>query len=141
AGRGRAAGTRHRDSQTKAGSVTLLALIRHMPTDWNAAGRLQGREDVPLSSDTAPQWRVPAELDGFRWLTSPLRRAIDTARRLGIAEPTIEPRLPGEGRGGGGGGDPGGPGGGGRGGGGGGGGEGRRLRAPGGASPREGQAA
>ena len=73
--------------------MTLLALIRHMPTDWNAAGRLQGREDVPLSSDTAPQWRVPAELDGFRWLTSPLRRAIDTARRLGIAEPTIEPRL------------------------------------------------
>jgi broad specificity phosphatase PhoE len=73
--------------------VTLLALIRHMPTEWNAARRLQGREDVPLTAETAPDWRVPAELDGFRWLSSPLRRAIDTARRLGIAEPEIEPRL------------------------------------------------
>jgi probable phosphoglycerate mutase len=70
-----------------------LALIRHMPTEWNAAGRLQGREDLPLTEDTAPDWRVPAELDGFLWLTSPLRRAVDTARRLGIAEPVIEPRL------------------------------------------------
>jgi broad specificity phosphatase PhoE len=73
--------------------VTLLALIRHMPTEWNAAGRLQGREDLPLAEDTAPDWRVPAELDGFRWLTSPLRRAVDTARRLGIAEAVVEPRL------------------------------------------------
>jgi broad specificity phosphatase PhoE len=73
--------------------VTLLALIRHMPTEWNAAGRLQGNEDVPLATDSAPQWRVPSELDGFRWLTSPLRRAIDTARLLGVAEPTVEPRL------------------------------------------------
>lgn len=73
--------------------MTLLALIRHMPTAWNAAGRLQGSEDVPLPGDAMPQWQLPAELDGFRWMTSPLRRAIDTARRLGIAEPIIEPRL------------------------------------------------
>jgi broad specificity phosphatase PhoE len=73
--------------------VTLLALIRHMPTEWNAAGRLQGREDLPLNAETAPDWRVPDELDGFRWLTSPLRRALDTAHRLGIAEPVVEPRL------------------------------------------------
>jgi broad specificity phosphatase PhoE len=73
--------------------VTLLALIRHMPTEWNAAGRLQGDEDVPLSTDLAPRWHVPRELAGFHWITSPLRRAIETARRLGIAEPTIEPRL------------------------------------------------
>jgi probable phosphoglycerate mutase len=73
--------------------VTLLALIRHMPTEWNIAGRLQGREDLPLSMETAPDWRVPAELNGFRWLTSPLRRAVDTAHRLGIAEAVIEPRL------------------------------------------------
>jgi broad specificity phosphatase PhoE len=72
--------------------VTLLALIRHMPTEWNAAGRLQGREDLPLAAGTAPDWRVPAELNGFVWLTSPLRRAIDTAHRLGI-EPVVEPRL------------------------------------------------
>jgi broad specificity phosphatase PhoE len=73
--------------------VTLLALIRHMPTAWNAAGRLQGREDLPLTVEMAPDWLVPPELDGFRWLTSPLRRAVGTAHRLGIADPTIEPRL------------------------------------------------
>jgi probable phosphoglycerate mutase len=73
--------------------VTLFALIRHMPTEWNAAGRLQGGEDVPVDSATAPNWQVPPQLDGFRWLTSPLRRARDTARLLGIAEPVIEPRL------------------------------------------------
>ena len=73
--------------------MTLFALIRHMPTESNAAGRLQGGEDVPVDSATAPKWQVPPQLDGFRWLTSPLRRARDTARLLGIAEPVIEPRL------------------------------------------------
>ena len=73
--------------------MTLLALIRHMPTPWNAAGRLQGGEDVPVDSATAPKWQVPPELAHFRWLTSPLRRARDTARLLGISEAVIEPRL------------------------------------------------
>jgi probable phosphoglycerate mutase len=73
--------------------VTLFALIRHMPTAWNAAGRLQGGEDVPVDSATAPKWQIPPELAHFRWLTSPLRRARDTARLLGIPEPVIEPRL------------------------------------------------
>ena len=73
--------------------MTLFALIRHMPTSWNAAGRLQGGEDVPVDSVTAPKWQMPPELAQFRWLTSPLRRARDTARLLGIPEPAIEPRL------------------------------------------------
>ena len=73
--------------------MTLFALIRHMPTAWNAAGRLQGGEDVPVDSATAPKWQLPPELAHFRWLTSPLRRARDTARLLGIPEPVIEPRL------------------------------------------------
>jgi len=72
--------------------MTLLALVRHMPTAWNVAGRLQGRTDQPLDSAT-PDWRVPAELAAFRWLSSPLRRAIDTAARLGINDVAIEPRL------------------------------------------------
>jgi len=41
----------------------------------------------------APDWLVPAELNGFRWLTSPLRRAVETAHRLGIDAPVIELRL------------------------------------------------
>jgi probable phosphoglycerate mutase len=73
--------------------VTLFALIRHMPTEWNTAGVLQGRGDLPLALDLAPDWRLPAELDGFAWLTSPLRRAVETARRLGICEAAVEPRL------------------------------------------------
>jgi hypothetical protein len=43
--------------------VTLLALIRHMPTAWNAAGRMQGARDVPL--DAGLNWRTPPELAGF----------------------------------------------------------------------------
>jgi len=73
--------------------VTLFALIRHMPTEWNAAGVLQGRGDPPLALDLMPDWRLPAELDGFVWLTSPLRDAVETARRLGICEAMVEPRL------------------------------------------------
>jgi len=73
--------------------VTLLALIRHMPTEWNAAGVLQGRGDLPLALDLASDWRLPVELDGFAWLTSPLRRAVETARRLGICEAMVELRL------------------------------------------------
>jgi broad specificity phosphatase PhoE len=73
--------------------MTLLALIRHMPTEWNIAGVLQGRGDPPLALELAPDWRLPPELDGFLWLTSPLRRAVETAHRLGVGEATVEPRL------------------------------------------------
>ena len=73
--------------------MTLLALLRHAPTQWNIEGRVQGRHDPPLAADAPYDYRLPPELDGFRWLSSPLRRARDTARRLGIAAPVIEPRL------------------------------------------------
>src|SRR5207247_983451 len=82
-----------RQPRPAACGVTLLALIRHMPTEWNAAGILQGRGDLPLADDLAPDWRLPAELDGFAWLSSPLRRAVETAWRLGIREAVVEPRL------------------------------------------------
>jgi broad specificity phosphatase PhoE len=72
--------------------VTLLALIRHMPTVWNAEGRLQGQRDTPLDLAALPDWRLPPELAGFRFLASPLARARATAERLGVA-PEIDPRL------------------------------------------------
>lgn len=65
-----------------------LALLRHGPTEWNAAGRLQGRADIPLSPagrEAIRQRRVPAELAGLRWLASPLTRARQTAELLGVA--------------------------------------------------------
>jgi probable phosphoglycerate mutase len=72
--------------------VTLLALIRHMPTVWNKEGRLQGQRDTPLDLDGVPAWRLPPELAGFRFLSSPLRRARETAVRLGLI-PEIDQRL------------------------------------------------
>ncbi|HVC50839.1 MAG TPA: histidine phosphatase family protein [Stellaceae bacterium] len=73
--------------------MTLLALIRHAPTEWSAAGRLQGRADPALDPAVLPEWRLPPTLAGFRVITSPLRRAVETARLLGVAAPAIEPRL------------------------------------------------
>jgi broad specificity phosphatase PhoE len=72
--------------------VTLLALIRHMPTVWNKEGRLQGQRDTPLDLAAIPDWHLPPELAGFRFLASPLARARDTAARLGV-DPAIDDRL------------------------------------------------
>jgi len=66
--------------------MTTLALLRHAPTDWNAARRLQGRADIGLSAASRAALatrRLPAELSGFRCLVSPLLRAQETARLLG----------------------------------------------------------
>lgn len=65
--------------------MTLLALIRHAPTTWNAEGRLQGRRDTPLSEDgkaALATWAAPSALNGFDWVASPLGRCQDTARHL-----------------------------------------------------------
>jgi broad specificity phosphatase PhoE len=72
-----------------------LLVIRHGATDWNADGRIQGRADVPLSEAgrrglmTA---NLPAAFIRARCLSSPLRRAMETAQLLGF-EPHPEPRL------------------------------------------------
>jgi probable phosphoglycerate mutase len=66
--------------------------MRHMPTAWNAEGRLQGRRDAPLDPTAIPAWRLPPELAGFRFLASPLARALATAARLGVT-PQTDPRL------------------------------------------------
>lgn len=72
--------------------MTTLALIRHMPTVWNRDGRLQGRRDTPLDRDAIPSWRLPSELAGYRFLSSPLGRAQETAALLGVA-PLVDDRL------------------------------------------------
>ena len=76
--------------------MTPLAMIRHGPTAWNSEKRLQGRTDVPLSAEGRERvlsWRVPPELDSYRWVASPLSRAVETAKLLGGQAPEIEPRL------------------------------------------------
>lgn len=75
--------------------MTLLALIRHAPTAWNRAGRMQGHEDVPLLEESRAELMrraVPARYAGFHALASPLRRCRDTAALLRLAA-TPDPRL------------------------------------------------
>ena len=76
--------------------MTLLALIRHGPTAWTEARRIQGRTDIPLSEHGRrglAGLRPPPALQGAAWVASPLRRATETARLLGADAAPDEPRL------------------------------------------------
>ncbi len=76
--------------------MSALLLLRHGPTSWNAAKRVQGRSDVPLSENGRMEvkaWRVPAEFAGFDWITSPLKRAVETAALLTGGDPPRDARL------------------------------------------------
>lgn len=76
--------------------MTVLAVLRHGPTAWSAARRLQGRSDVPLSPagrEAVAAWRLPPALVRCAWLTSPLRRAVETAEILGLAAARGDERL------------------------------------------------
>jgi len=67
-------------------SETVLTLVRHGETEWNAAGRIQGHLDIPLSDIGLAQaaaigWRLGGErFDTI--LSSDLQRALQTARSL-----------------------------------------------------------
>ncbi|MFA6731022.1 MAG: histidine phosphatase family protein [Candidatus Izemoplasmatales bacterium] len=71
-----------------------ICLIRHGETDWNAIGKLQGREDIPLNDNGKLQAEKCAlSLKNGNWkaiYTSPLLRARQTAdilaRILGVHE-------------------------------------------------------
>jgi probable phosphoglycerate mutase len=72
-----------------------LLVLRHAPTDWNAAGRIQGRTDRPLGElgrQRVAAVRLPRGWNGAPCLSSPLSRAMETARLLGL-DPAAEPRL------------------------------------------------
>lgn len=77
--------------------TTDLVLIRHAVTDWNIARRIQGHTDIPLSDlgrRDAATWRLPADFRDFAWLSSPLVRALETARLIGApADLPTDPRL------------------------------------------------
>jgi probable phosphoglycerate mutase len=62
-----------------------IAVLRHAATAWNAEHRLQGMTDTPLSAageSQAHRWRLPAPVDHWRRLSSPLQRARRTAELL-----------------------------------------------------------
>jgi broad specificity phosphatase PhoE len=76
--------------------MTLLAVIRHGPTEWNAAKKLQGMSDIPLSEEgraLVATWKLPDEFRGWRFLSSPLSRAQETAKALHGQALMIEPLL------------------------------------------------
>ncbi|MBA2696860.1 MAG: histidine phosphatase family protein [Actinobacteria bacterium] len=68
--------------------MTLLALVRHGETTWNAERRLQGQEDVGLSDRGHDQVRLlaplVAALQPTRVLRSPLLRCAQTATELDV---------------------------------------------------------
>jgi probable phosphoglycerate mutase len=75
--------------------VTRLLVIRHGATDWNAVGLMQGRADRPLSEAgraSVSSAQLPPGWDGAVCLSSPLQRAMETARLLGL-EPAPDDRL------------------------------------------------
>jgi broad specificity phosphatase PhoE len=79
--------------------MVTVFLLRHGQTAWNKQGRVMGRTQVPLDADGIKQIQKIApliatlELDGI--YTSPLRRAVQTARV--VAEGTNLPIRKSEG--------------------------------------------
>ena len=86
--------------------VTLY-FVRHGETDWNKTSRYQGQADIPLNDMGRAQARRNGEilrpllpqLAGFDFVSSPLGRAVETARivraALGLEPDTFrrEPQL------------------------------------------------
>lgn len=78
-------------------SVTTICLIRHGETDWNASGRLQGREDIELNKAGRDQAiELIRYLQKSEWdliITSPLKRALESARIIATGLLLPEPLI------------------------------------------------
>ncbi|MEM7070803.1 MAG: histidine phosphatase family protein [Pseudomonadota bacterium] len=60
-------------------------LIRHWPTLWNIQNKIQGKSDVPLCEDSFKELKtlyVAKPYNRWRWFSSPLKRARQTAEYL-----------------------------------------------------------
>lgn len=73
-----------------------LALLRHGHTDWNRAGRIQGRSDIPLDdaarAELAAQ-ALPSPWDQAALWSSPLMRAAETAQLVAGRATQTSPAL------------------------------------------------
>jgi len=71
-----------------------IALLRHGRTEWNAAGRVQGHIDIPLSElGYAEMAALRLPFVFARVFASPMLRARQTAKALGLADPVLDARL------------------------------------------------
>ncbi len=81
--------------------MSALFLLRHGPTEWTAARRLQGRSDIPLNGAgrrMVETWQIPERSVLCTWTMSPLCRCAETAEILRRRHPIagalrVEPRL------------------------------------------------
>lgn len=68
---------------------TILTLVRHAETDWNAQRRMQGRSDIPLNARGREQAALVAQrLEGTHWdgiVSSPLSRVMAVSRAIARA--------------------------------------------------------
>ena len=78
---------------------TPLLVIRHGETDWNASGRLQGRQDIPLNARGRAQaqavglaLRERHDITTLACLSSPLQRASETLDLI-LAQFSAAPRA------------------------------------------------
>ena len=73
-----------------------LVMLRHAMTEWNEAGRIQGRTDIPLCErgrQALAGHRLPERFASYRVYSSPLLRAVETAALLGLETPILDHRL------------------------------------------------
>ncbi|WP_083099234.1 histidine phosphatase family protein [Pseudophaeobacter leonis] len=73
-----------------------LALLRHGHTAWNRAGQIQGRSDIPLDDMARTElagFALPAPWDAAELWSSPLSRAVETAKVVAGRAPLTDPAL------------------------------------------------
>lgn len=73
-----------------------LLLLRHGPTDWSRAGRIQGRTNTALSEEGSAwlsRHRLALPYAGWSCFCSPLLRCLQTCDCLGLGPVQVEPRL------------------------------------------------
>lgn len=76
-----------------------LLLLRHGETEWSKAGRHTGRTDLELTDNGRDQAKITAEvlaelaLDNPLVISSPRRRALDTAELAGLPVDDVSPLL------------------------------------------------
>ncbi|WP_295808276.1 histidine phosphatase family protein [uncultured Nitratireductor sp.] len=74
-----------------------LMIVRHGESEWNASRKLQGQADIDLSERGRQQARAlrttVEALNPDASITSDLKRAVETAKLLGIKTPLPNPAL------------------------------------------------